>query len=118
MRVKASIHAALAALIVGSCLVVASAPADAATTETSFAYDSEPGDWVGQGGAEVFTVPPATMVVTGSLGFVNVNVSQDWFISLSAPPGEVLLPGFYADGAVSVSGDGHGCSYSFGAFII
>jgi hypothetical protein len=108
---------------------VATAPVSAATTTTAASFDSEAGDYIGQG--QQITFP--TVVYNGLRGgYPTFTVSgpghsfQVWF---AAPTGSPLTPGTYEDAqrfdfrapgypGLDVFGDGRGCNTVAGRFVV
>lgn len=97
--------------------------------ETRVLFESDPGDYIGQGQTQNFVQPGSTFRASGSSSHLQLNFTSPssafWTIDVSAPNG--LKPGRYAgasrypfNGArspgLSVSGDGRGCNTSEGWF--
>jgi hypothetical protein len=99
---------------------------------TLLSFNSEPGDFIGQG--QQFTFTPADGTITPSRNFDNgVSVSfsgaQFWSLDFAQPAGATLQPGMY-EGAtrfpfqsptqpgLSVSGAGRGCNTLTGRFVV
>lgn len=92
-------RAALAATLLLLALSLTGAAASAQTTAT-FSYDSEPGDYIGQGQSATFT--QADGLFTFTRNFDN-GVSMDfdgterWSVDFAAPNEAELTPGYYPD---------------------
>ncbi|MBZ5589003.1 MAG: hypothetical protein LAO05_10615 [Acidobacteriia bacterium] len=98
---------------------------------TLLAFDSEVGDWVGQG--QAWTLTPLDGPITASTGSNSVSVqfrgSEWWELYFAAPGGAVLVPGVY-EGAtrwgfqspigpgLDVSGASRGCNTLTGRFVV
>jgi hypothetical protein len=113
----------------------AQAAAAAVTGDTSFAYTSAAGDYIGQGQSKTFT-PSADMTVSisGTETHLSVNVhapdySTWWSVSLSAGIGDTLRPGSYSKAerdpfrtgrspGLDAYGDGRGSNEVFGSFTV
>lgn len=102
--------------------------------DTSLWFDSEAGDYIGQGASASYVPPTATFAVSGTAGYATISVDspgtdQWWTLDVAAPPGETLQPGLYT-GAVrapfrgagqpglSFSGTGRGCNTVSGHFTV
>jgi hypothetical protein len=121
-------------LCVATVVSMSTSTAYAATTVTSYAYSSTPGDWIGQGLSNSYVSPASTIsIVSGSdAGELNVQVTSGsdwWYISLAAPSGSTLVPGTYLNAerapfrsaghpGIDVSGNGRGCNRIFGQFVL
>ena len=79
------------AAIGGAALVALLVPGGAAvaapTADTSYSFKSQAGDYVGAGRTASYQVPPATIGVSGTAGFLTVSVlclvaSILWFIGM------------------------------------
>lgn len=99
--------------------------------DTSLTFDSEAGDWVGQGVTETWYLEDGTFTASGTPGTVTVAFNggpTNWTLAFDAPTGTTLAPGEYAgvtrhpfngDGpGLSVSGSGRGCNTLTGSFTI
>ena len=90
-------------------------------------YESQPGDYIGQGQTRMFTTYLATFTVTESSGHVRARTVQGnfdnwWDLDISGPDAQdQLVRGLYADvqrypfhnpveGGLDFSGDGRGCN--------
>jgi hypothetical protein len=90
-------------------------------------YESQPGDYIGQGQTRLFTTFLATFSVTESSGHVRARTIQGnfdnwWDLDVSGPDAQYqLVRGLYADvqrypfhnpveGGLDFSGDGRGCN--------
>jgi hypothetical protein len=104
-----------------------------AQTGTFFSFNSQPGDYIGQGTQQTFTPADSTFNESydGSLVSVTVNSSTGgfWDVELAAPPGQPLVPGTYTGAVraafrgpgqpgIDVFGDGRGCNETFGTFTV
>ena len=95
-------------------------------------FNSEPGDFIGQG--QQFSFTPADGTITASRNFDNgITIEFDgadlWFLDFVAPGDAALQPGQY-EGAtrfpfqsptrpgLDVSGDGRGCNKLTGRFVV
>jgi hypothetical protein len=95
-----------------------------------FAYESDPGDYLGSRQKRTLTDADGRFEVTHDQGAVaiafynHVDHGNFWFLFFSAPRGSELVPGFYeATNAgsprkpwMSVVGDGRSCSFEKGWF--
>ncbi len=103
---------------------------DSAFDNTNLTFDSEPGDYIGQGIQETWYLQDGTFTASGGPSTVTVAFNggpTNWRLSFDAPDGAVLTPGTY-DGAtrypfnepgtpgLSVSGSGRGCNTLTGSF--
>lgn len=94
-------------------------------------FNSEPGDYIGQGLKQTWTPEDGTFTATGSntSNVVNIhfNGTSWWYLDFAAPSGEILQPGPYENAArypfqsptkpgLSVDGDGRGCNELTGRF--
>jgi hypothetical protein len=107
-------------------------PAHAAVlTETYLAYDSQPGEFTGQGQSGRLAPPAAAFTVRGSTGWVTVNVDagdEYWMVMLTAPEGKQLTTGVYENAVRSgdnttgpglwVTSSGRGCAPVTGHFTV
>ena len=94
--------------------------------------DSQPGDYIGGGVQQTFTLAdgPITAHRIGNGVSVNLNGgSHFWFLEFAAPNNATLVPGSYEDATrwpfnspsepgLSVSGDGRGCNMLTGRFVV
>jgi hypothetical protein len=96
-------------------------------------FDSEQGDYIGQGIEQIWTTDNGVFTATGGDSSNVVTVDLDgaswWHLKFSAPGSEVLQPGPYENAArwpfqsptqpgLSVYGDGRGCNELTGRFDI
>jgi hypothetical protein len=96
-------------------------------------FESSPGDFIGQGRTELYTVPASTLAITEASGVVRLRVDRDdswWELRVTGPDAQwLLLPGLYADlgrypfhnpveGGLDLSGEGRGCNRLAGAFAV
>ena len=115
--------ALVAALLAGLAGVPAKAAATSADPVTSFAFTSDPGEYVGQGQSRTYTPAGSVFGIQGTAGSVTVSVdagSEWWDVTLAAPAGAELSPGSYqnvgrapfnnANPGLSVTGTGRGCN--------
>jgi hypothetical protein len=114
-----------------AALAFVCAIASTSSFANTLAYQSTPGDWVGQGQSLTFTEGVTATASTDKRHVsVAVNTTDHWYyLDLAAPEGQELIPGTY-DGAVrfpfqepyqpglSFSGDGRGCNTLTGTFTI
>jgi len=92
---------------------------------------SEPGDFIGGGMQRVYTQANSSTTLSGTEGFLTVNISSDmgddWTMNFAAPPGENLQPGVYTNvgraefrgsgqAGIDIFGDGAGCNTDSGLF--
>jgi hypothetical protein len=122
----------VAALFIGAPMAGA-AKAPAGTT--LFSYQSEVGDFVGQGHSGTYTPPSSQIQVSGTLESLDMSVNGPggpndfWTFDIAAPRGDVLRPGLYPNAeraafrtgrapGLDVSGQGRGCNEVFGDFAI
>jgi len=99
--------------------------------ETIFQYDSDPGDYVGQGESETFDLSNADFRVEGNnhyvLGDIVAEDGETWSVHFQPPGGDVLAPGLiyeeaqrapFAQGpaGLDISGDSRGCNMLEGSF--
>jgi hypothetical protein len=128
-RTALSLTLTLAA--VGILVSALAATQTSSPAQTSYQYNSQPGDYIGGGISNSYTLANATIGLSGSANsvFFYVNTANEsWSIPLTAPVGEQLHPGTYynAEGAFQtgrapglyVSGDGRGCDQIYGTFAI
>jgi hypothetical protein len=99
--------------------------------KTFLVFDSQPGDWIGQG--QEFTLTPVDGSITATRSSNVVTVRFDgstwWDLRFAAPAGATITPGVY-EGAtrwpfqsptgpgLDVSGDGRGCNTLTGRFVV
>ena len=112
-------------------LALCASAAAALVSPASLSMTSEPGDYVGQGGAYHYAAPVDAFNTVAAGPAMRVNVAaasgEWWNVMLAAPDGRRLAPGVY-DGAtrypfqaagvpgLSVSGNGRGCNALTGSF--
>ena len=120
----------------GVCLALSLALllAGVSRAETSFFFDSQPGDYIGGGIQRTITPLPGSFSAQASDTGNSVNIyysgpnADFWHFSFQAPSGQPLSPGEY-DGAsrypfngagagLDISGDGRGCNSETGRFIV
>jgi hypothetical protein len=103
-----------------------------ASSTTSFSFESEPGDYIGQGETKKVTAASGTFTINSSTGIVIVTIDsagEYWRVELAAPVDEKLRPGIYYNAertafktgrspGLDVSGDGRGCNAIYGKFAI
>lgn len=108
------------------------AAAPAALAETSYAFASETGDYIGQGQTRAYAGADSNIAVSGNAQTLRMNVSKgsdDWSIELSAPRGQRLQPGRYyfaersafrtgRSPGLDIAGNGRGCGRVWGSFYI
>ena len=128
---RSALVAGLVTALAGG-LPSAAIPAQAADgTVTSFAFTSDPTDYVGGGQGRSYTPSDATFTIRGTAGSLRVSVEAggDWWdVALAAPAGGQLSPGSYQNAArapfngaypgLSVTGTGRGCNTVKGFFDI
>ena len=106
---------------------------------TALFFDSQPGDYIGQGQRTTWTPSELTFSAGGSSpSYVRIQadnfgvpgaVTLSWRIDLRAPEGAVLAPGMYERAArapfrpallagIDVGGNGRGCNTISGRFVI
>lgn len=96
-------------------------------------FNSEPGDYIGQGIEQTWTTDDGVFTVTGNASSnvvsINFNGTSWWYLNFAAPKDQTLQPGHYEDASrypfqsptlpgLSVYGDGRGCNTSIGRFNI
>lgn len=123
---------ATAKLVSGlACVVWLGAATSVAGQSTAVYFNSQPGDYIGQGLQQTFTPPTWTFSTSrpGNGVHVGLNGPTWWDVYLVAPQDAQLTPGVY-DGAerypfqspmrpgLSVSGDGRGCNTLTGRFVV
>lgn len=103
--------------------------------DASLTYDSESGEWLGQGRSERFDAPENFFFLSGNaeeslrLEMESPDHGPSWDVVLSPKAGTVLRPGHYpgADNSLDeerrtpgldVSGDGRSCNRAHGEFTI
>jgi len=108
--------------------------ARAASPATFFTYNSQPGDYIGQGITQTFTPADGTFTVQGNprgvqVSFHTADYSSDWNLSFGPPSGQGLIHEEY-EGAqrfafhsptapgLEVTGDGRGCNTLTGRFLV
>lgn len=105
---------------------------DAVFDNTNLFFDSEPGDYIGQGVAETWYLEDGTFEVSATPGTVEVDFDggpTNWRLVFDAPDGSSLSSGLYQDATrypfnsasdpgLSVSGSGRGCNTLSGEFTI
>ncbi|MFP7754727.1 hypothetical protein ACLG6S_08760 [Thermodesulfobacteriota bacterium B35] len=100
---------------------------------TLLIFNSEPGDYIGQGEQQTWTDEDGTFSVTisdsGDFIGINFHGTTWWNLNFAAPSGEILQTGTFDDAArypfqsptqpgLSISGDGRGCNTLTGRFDI
>src|ERR1700733_10180473 len=112
------ILAATAALLSSGLSVVRAQPAHAVTTFTGAFFDSEAGEYIGQGQTHSFTTVTSNFA-TNTHAYFNVATGGDQFFVCFTPPiGQKLAPGTYenvqrfptATAGLDIQGDGRGCN--------
>jgi hypothetical protein len=96
-------------LLSAASLVAVTAPAEAATTVTSYSFVSEAGDYAGGGTSGTLSPPTSTFRLSGTAGLARVFVDGPggfWTMGFGAPTGEQLTPGTYTD-VQQVRSEGH-----------
>jgi len=102
------------------------------TIPTSISLQSDPGDYVGQGGVYLYTQANTLITVTASGGYLCRSVSGDawWYGDFQVPDSlSQLAPGTYSNltrfpfhdpaaGGLSWYGEGRGCNTLTGSFVI
>ncbi len=105
---------------------------DSTFDNTNLTFDSEPGDYIGQGIQETWHLEDGTITASGTPETVSVNFDggpTNWRLSFDAPDGTELAPGTYeaatrhpfnADDVpgLSVAGSGRGCNTLTGSFTV
>ena len=104
-----------------------------AWAQSTLYFQSQPGDFIGQGQTATYTDIDGSFGANGGgtrridVAFTSVGFS--WFLNFEAPEGQVLGAGMY-EGAtrwpfqsptrpgLDVSGDGRGCNTSNGRFLV
>ena len=116
---------------------MADLPSGPASPTTFFSYQSDPGDSIGRGASQTFTLAEAKFVAWPSdfSPAVNVRVLPPnglaffWNLDFDAPSGTRLLPGTYAAATrfplnpngvpgLSITGNGGGCNTVTGSFVV
>src|SRR3954449_2987912 len=127
--VRVGVRLGIAVLVVAGLIAVVG-PAEAVTSVTAFALDSEPGDAIGGGQAFTFTSGNATIAATGDDTALTMTVSDgthNFSADLSAPTGGTLTDGTTytttrlgdaTNAGLDVSGDGTSCSSSTGTMTV
>jgi len=127
-------HRTLTALL--GCALAPAAP----STPTSFlSFQSDPGDYIGGGASQNYTLATMKFVGWGDSVQPAVNISVEtptgggsfvrWSLSMKAPSGQQLLPGTYNNATrypfqaagvpgLSFSGNGRGCNTLTGSFVV
>jgi hypothetical protein len=118
-------------------LMLALAACSSAEAQTTALYfDSQPGDYIGQGVKRAWTTDELSFRVT-SASASHITLQADnfpfgstyWFLNFAAPLSGVLAPAIYEDASrypfqspvmpgLDVSGSGRGCNRSTGRFIV
>jgi ell wall binding domain 2 (CWB2)/Carboxypeptidase regulatory-like domain len=120
------ILAATAALLSSGLSVVHAQPAHAVTTFNGAFFDSEAGDYIGQGQPHTFTTVTSNFA-TNTHAYFNVATGGDQFFVWFTPPiGQKLVPGTYenvqrsptATAGLDIQGDGRGCNQVAARFTI
>jgi len=122
---------------VGVCLLlplISALPAAAQTGTTAIYFDSQPGDYIGQGLEQTWTdadLPFSASVSADrsrvSISATAISVGTWWTLDFAAPAGTPLVPGVYEYATrhpfqethlngLSVHGSGRGCNESVGRF--
>ena len=105
---------------------------DGVFDNTNLFFDSDPGDYIGQGATQTWYLEDGTFEVSATPGTVEVDFDggpTNWRLVFDAPDGTSLSPGLYhdatrypfnsaADPGLSVSGSGRGCNTLSGEFTI
>lgn len=119
----------LTAMVLATATLVMT-PARADATISSFSFESEAGEYVGEGESGTLTSDAVTFTSHGTAGQADIRVDQMgafWHIRLAAPTGSQLTPGTYTDArrwpatdhpGLDVSGNGNGCNVTFGSFTV
>lgn len=113
-------------------------PAAVSAQTAALTMTSEAGDWVGAGQSYAFTTDDGDFSVYANpatawggqqvrVSFMAHDSSHFFYLHISAPIGQALVPGVYADtrrfstlsvGGLDVAGDGRGCNATSGAFAV
>jgi hypothetical protein len=117
-----------------SMLVLAFTVAAAASAQsTLLSFNSQPGDFIGQGQQRTLTPSDGTITASGSsANGVSVSfssASEFWSLAFHPPAGVALQPGMFEEATrypfqtpthpgLSVSGDGRGCNTLTGRFVV
>src|SRR5687767_11264851 len=115
-------------------LLLLAASAEAQTGTTALYFDSQPGDYIGQGIQRTWTETDLAFSATASGDRSRVTISANgptfstrWSLDFAAPQGVPLTPGVYEYATrypfqephlngLTVSGSGRGCNQSVGRF--
>ncbi|MFI0261461.1 hypothetical protein ACH4OW_20775 [Streptomyces sp. NPDC017056] len=95
----------------------------------SYAYKSEPGDWIGQGKSATHLGATSTFTLQnapdGGVGFAVEGKREEWTAEFRPPPGERLASGrtyqvtdAQGSARMDVSGNHHGCNTTTGEFTV
>jgi alpha-tubulin suppressor-like RCC1 family protein len=121
-------------LLVSGVLWVTLASATSAQTTTALAFNSQSGDYVGQGRQWLLSALDGTITATResngvAINFVGASGHPYWTFNFVAPQAVTLVPGTYESAqrhpaqnptrpGLSVYGDGRGCSAITGRFVV
>jgi hypothetical protein len=130
-------HPALRRLVALACpVLILFAPSIARAQTTALYFDSQAGDYIGQGVERTWTTADLTFTASAStdrssvsLSAIAAGYSTWWYLNFAAPSGTPLAPGSYENATrapfqlsngngLSVSGSGRGCNRIFGRFDI
>ncbi|MFH9423280.1 hypothetical protein [Streptomyces sp. NPDC017529] len=95
----------------------------------SYAYKSEPGDWIGQGKSATHLGATSTFTLQNApedgVGFAVEGKREEWTAEFRPPPGERLASGrtyqvtdAQGSARMDVSGNHHGCNTTTGEFTV
>jgi hypothetical protein len=100
---------------------------------TLFAYQSERGDYIGQGRSASYGAGDGDFMAVGTphlvRGVMNLDNGEHWSAEFQPPEGDILVPGYSYSGAMrypfngdaaglEVSGAGRGCNTLAGSFAV
>jgi hypothetical protein len=100
---------------------------------TSFAYESDRGDYIGQGRDASYDTGDGEFTAFGTAhlvrGVMNLDNGEHWSVEFQPPEGDILVPGYSYPGAIrypfngdaaglDVSGAGRGCNTLTGSFAV
>jgi hypothetical protein len=116
------------------CVIVGIIFCSVASNAATFLYfNSEPGDYIGEGIEQTWSPEDGVFTVTGDVSSNVVSIDFDgtswWYLNFAAPSGQTLHPGPYEDATrypfqsptlpgLSVYGNGSGCNTLTGRFDI
>ena len=117
------------------CRLIRASPVQAQTVESgSLSFSGDPGDFITGGASYSYSTANGDAISVSSDANALVSISVNgfngdwWYLDISAPSGQTLVPGTYTDAhrypvngtgpGLSLAGNGRGCNTLTGSFTI